>query len=223
MSDSSERSSAPSPADAVPPALAARWEQAGGQLFGPLAMDPERYQQVVLVLAGLLEQLRAATPSTAALLEVAEGAPELARDALARAAGGAPPVGTDADLLAQAALAQRLRELRPIEQARRRLDALGQAATGAWVVLEESGDRDGDPYFPYRRLEADPSSGHAVLVRSDPDEDYARCEHRVLAGRIDLRTGRLTLADDEEEPLPDVAARERRVAELRLPTGPGLG
>lgn len=217
MSDSSERSSTPPPApDAVPATLAARWEHAGGRLFGPLTMDPELYQQVVLALAELLDALRAVTPSAAALLEASEQAPGLARDVLTRAGGDAAAVGIDPELLAQAALAHRLRELRPVEQARRRLAALAAAPTGSWIVLEESGDPDGDQDLPYRRIEADPASGRALVVFTEPAEDDLGCDHRVLTARVDLQTGELTVdAPDEQVALADATTREQRAAQLR--------
>lgn len=200
--------------------LAARWDRASGHLFGPLLMDPEQYQQVVLVLADLLERLRGETPSTAALLEVSERAPRLAAGSLERAAAdGQAPVGVDPEVLAMTALAQRYRELVAAEQMQHRLAVLAQAREdrGGWTVLEESGDPDGDPYRPYRRLEADPISGRAVLVRSDPDEDHTGSEHHAVPARVDLRTGELTVLQDDGErsPLPDVAAREAQAAQLR--------
>ncbi len=100
--------------DVVPPLLAARWEQASNRLFGPLVMDPDHYQQVVLAMAELLDRLRVLTPSIPALLEVAERTPQLAAEVLERAAVDGTGVGTggvDPDTLALAALAQRHREL----------------------------------------------------------------------------------------------------------------
>jgi hypothetical protein len=208
------------PADAdppvtVPPLVLARWDQGSSRLFGPLVMDPELYERVVVVLARLMERLRAVTPGLATLLERADSTADLAEEVLAELSTGTAPVDLDPAVLAQAALAQRYRELRPLEEARRRLALL--AAAQDWVVLEEDGDPQGDPYLPYRRLEADPRTGRAVLVRSDPDEDYTRTEHLVTPGRIDLETGELLLDVDLGQPgtLADVDARERAAAELR--------
>ena len=64
-------------------------------------------------------------------------------------------LGLDLELLARAAMAMRYRELRGEQAARRRLRRFeeGRAAGVRWVVVEESGDPEGDPYRPYSRLE----------------------------------------------------------------------
>ena len=59
-------------------------------------------------------------------------------------------------------------------------------------MLEESGDWAGDPFTPYRRLEAHATTGQALLVTAVPDDDFRTCQHDVRAScRVDLDTGRV--------------------------------
>lgn len=201
----------------VPVERAVRWAQAQGQLFGVLSMQPELYERVVLVLAGTMDRLRELTPDMSALL-AAEGA--VTTIVLEQAAvHGLDPASIDAVQVGQAALAQRLPEVRAQEANRQRAAALGTARAGAggWVVLEESGDPAGDVLAPYRRLEADAVSGSAVLVRTQPDELFADCVHTVESLRVDLVTGALIVGGESPGPttVADPAARETLVARLR--------
>jgi hypothetical protein len=205
----------------VAPVLAAQWRQAQDRLFGSLVMQPELYERVVLVVAATMDRLRELTPSTAALLSVQGGVVQLVVEQ-ARA-HGLDPVGVDPALVGQAALGLRHREVMAEETNRHRVEVLAVARGGeaGWVVLEEFGDPDGDPLRPYRRLEADATTGRALLVRTEPDERFEGCEHVVEAVRVDLLTGALLPAGSDPDlaplPLADARARERRADALRRP------
>jgi hypothetical protein len=145
-------------------------------------------------------------------------------------ANGIPLTDLDLDLLARAALAMRYRELRVEQAARRRLRTVAEAraAGRAWVVVEESGAPDGDPFLPYTRVEVEASTGRALLVTATPDEEYRRVEHRVRGVRLDTATGEIV---DDPAAAPgtthaDAAAREAAAARFRdepggLDTGRG--
>lgn len=204
----------------VPVALAARWTQAQGQLFGVLSMQPELYERVVVVLAGTMQKLRELTPTESALLDAQEWVTGIVRDQAS--AHGLDECGIDAVQVGQAALAQRLPEVRALEANRQRAANLARARTGAggWVVLEESGDPGGDVLAPYRRLEAEAVTGVALLVRTEPDELFTGCLHTVEPLRVDLATGALLPSEDpavtgKPTVVADPVAREELVARLR--------
>jgi hypothetical protein len=207
-----------SAAPVVPEVLAARWQQAQGQLFGILSMQPELYERVVLVLASTMDRLRELTPTTAALLAAADSVTDLVLEEAN--AQGLDASSVDPLQIGQAALAQRLREVRALESNQRRLTALAAARSGSgWVVLEESGDPEGNVLAPYRRLEANPTDGAAVLVGTEPDERYESCLHHVVTLRVDLETGVLLAAEDgatgTEATVATRAEREELAAQLR--------
>jgi hypothetical protein len=202
----------------VPAGLAATWQQAQGQLFGVLSMQPELYEWVVTVLAATMDRLRETTATTADLLAAADSVADLVleqADTQGLNAGSFDPLQ-----VGRAALAQRLLEVRALESHQRRLAALAAAPSGSgWVMLEESGDPEGNVLAPYRRLEANPTDGAAVLVRTEPDELYETCLHHVVALRVDLETGVLLAADDgatgTEATVATRAEREELAAQLR--------
>jgi hypothetical protein len=96
--------------------------------------------------------------------------------------------------------------------------AAARAEQLSWVVLEESGDKAGDPWDPYRRLEAQTATGRVLLVMAMPDDDFRTCQHTVELLQLDLDTGRI-----EQPPGPDeapfrcsiAADREAHVGALR--------
>ena len=213
------------------PALQARaaagWQRAQADLFGTLTMAPEHYVPAVTVLGAVLTRLRELTQDTAGLVSIADTVPDLVvEQAESR---GISLLGLDPVQLAQAALAQRHREVQALEADRRRrqrLDDASSTGTGGWVVLEESGDPSGDPFRPYHRLEADTATGQALMVLAVPDEDFAGCEHSVTRLRIDLGTGALLDPDDagrggSPTAVADALEREELVALLRARWSPG--
>jgi hypothetical protein len=202
--------------------LAASWRAAESELFTGLLQRPDIYQDVVALVRATLDRLRGLGPSPDALLDAADTVAGLVRELAereGRATSGADPV-----TVGRAALAMRHREVVAHAAAAGRLARLVKARADPaadeprWVVLEESGDRAGDPLAPYRRLEADPATGRALLVTAVPDADFRTVRHAVQAVHVDLDTGRVGPSPDlRDEPraCPDAAAREAEVAALR--------
>lgn len=202
----------------VPALLAAEWRQAEAALFATALMGPEYYQQVVLAVAAVVEHLRALGPSTRNLLTAAETSGELVAEALR--AKEVAATGININLLARAAFAIRSREITDEQASLSRLQALAAArrAGRSWVVLEEHGDPAGDPFAPYHRLEAEPSTGRALLISAQPDDEFRRSRHAVEVVQIDLGTGLIDRAAVEHTGLDDdsdAITREDHAAALR--------
>lgn len=202
----------------VPEATAASWRNAEEQLFTALLSRPDIYQSAIALVAATVSRLRLRGPSTRALLDGAATITTLVGEA--RAAERSAAVAIDPDVVGRAALALRHREVMVEQAAARRLDLLAAArATAAgWVVLEERGDWAGDPFSPYRRLEAHAVTGRALLVTSVPDDDFRTSRHEVEVLSVDRYTGRIeapTELGDGPGRHPSAADREARVATLR--------
>lgn len=190
----------------------AGWRRAEATLFASVMLSPESYQAAVLGVRRAADLLRAGGDSWSSLVDAEVLAARLRTDA---AAGELDPL-----VVSAAALAVRHREVALAEAARsrRRLLESGRAAGNRWVVLEERGPVDGDLLRPYRRLEADVTTGRALLVAAEPDGTFTGCVHTVAAAAVDLATGQLREpdgADDEPSTHPDAATREERVRSLR--------
>lgn len=177
----------------VPADMADSWRTAEAQLFGALLDVPELYRGVVAMVGDTVDRLRRLGPSTAALLTAAPTVAALVRSGL----DDRSPAGRiDPDLAGRAALAVRHREVIAEQASARRVKLLAAARAGqlAWVVLEESGDWVGDPFMPYRRLEAHAGTGQALLVTASPADDFRTCQHTVEVLRVDLETGQVGAA-----------------------------
>jgi len=209
---------APDPDDGpVPTLLASSWEQAEARLYPTVLERPDLYQRIVQLVRATADHLRLLGPGTSDLVAAAQRGPELVAAVVDDS--GIPATEVDLGLLAQAALAMRYRELRGEQAARRRLRRVeeGRAAGAAWVMVEESGDPDGDPYRPYSRLEVATTGGHALLVRTVPDDDYRLVTHHVHRVRLDLATGEVVEDPAESGPTahPDAATRDAAAADTR--------
>jgi hypothetical protein len=206
----------------VPEPSAASWRQAESELFSGLLQRPDVYEEVVALVGATVDRLRGLEPTAAALLEAADTVAALVRE-LAEQRGRAAP-GADPLLLGRAALAVRHREVVAHAVAAHRLAQLrdARAATphgSAWVVLDEVGEWAGDPLVPYRRLEAEASTGRAVLVTATPDEDFRASRHAVQVVQVDLGTGRVEPspgAFERARSCVDATAREATAAALRV-------
>jgi hypothetical protein len=201
----------------VPTLLAASWEQAEARLYPAVLERPDLYQRSIRLVRATADHLRLLGPGTSALVAAAERGPELVA---AVADDNASPVSElDLGLLARAALALRYRELRGEQVVRRRLRRVAEARAAGddWVVVEESGDADGDPFLPYTRLEIGVASGRGVLVTAAPDEEYRRVVHGLRRVRLDLATGEVVDdgADPHLGPYRDAAARDAAAAAVR--------
>lgn len=205
-------------ADQALRAASARWRRGEEQLYLAALSDADVYQRSLELVRRTVEHLRTLGSGSAALLQASARAADLVTDALAFELGG--PVRVDPRLVADAALALRCREVIAERAAQRRLERLraAQERGDTWVVLEISGDPEGDPLHPYRRLEAEARTGLAVLVTTAPEADFAASLHAVEAVRIDLRTGTLSEADDAGVAATthrSAAAREEHASALR--------
>ncbi|HEY4624932.1 MAG TPA: hypothetical protein VIH01_02875 [Blastococcus sp.] len=201
----------------VPTLLAASWEQAEARLYPTVLDSPELYQRIVRLVRLTADHLRLLGHGTSALVAAAERGPQLVAAVVDHS--GVPASGLDLELLARAAMAMRYRELRGEQAARRRLRRFeeGRAAGVRWVVVEESGDPEGDPYRPYSRLEVAATTGRGQLLSTAPDEDYRGVMHAVRRVRLDVDTGEVV--EDPDDPgeisYPDAAARDAAAALFR--------
>ncbi|MCW2616202.1 MAG: hypothetical protein JWN08_3196 [Frankiales bacterium] len=177
--------------DAVPMQLSSSWDQAEARLYPAVTTRPDLYQRVLTIVARTVERLRGLGPSTGALLAAAERGSELVSEVMVE--HGLSAYELDLDLLAGAALAMRHREVAAEQAARRRLRlvAEGHRAGRRWVVLEERGHSDGDPFMPYQRLEVEVGTGRALLVTARGDDEFRTVLHGVEELRVDLTTGAL--------------------------------
>lgn len=204
--------------DPVPMQLASSWEQAEARLYPAVTTRPDLYQRVLTIVARTVEQLRGLGPSTGALLAAAERGADLVSDVMVEQGLSAHEL--DLDLLARAALAMRHREVTAEQAARRRLRlvAEGHRQGRRWVVVEERGDSDGDPFMPYQRLEVEVGTGRALLVTARGDDEFRTVLHGVEELHVDLATGAFEeAAAGGAAPTshPDRAEREAHVTALQ--------
>lgn len=201
----------------VPTLLAASWEQAEARLYPTVLEQPELYQRIVRLVRATADHLRLLGSGTSALVAAAEHGPHLV--AAVSDDSGVSPAGLDLELVARAAMAMRYREVRSEQALRRRLRRIaeGRAAGVGWVVVETSGDPEGDPFRPYARLEVAPATGFGLLVASAPDDEYRGVTHSIRTVRVDVDTGEVVEDPDDagETTYPDAAARDAAAALLR--------
>jgi|GEM_PF-3168829 len=206
----------------VPPAVAAAWRASEAQLYGSLVWDPDLYQRVVTLVGQVVERLRRLGPSSEELRRAARSPGELVVQVAAELRTEPPPL--DPLLIGQAALSMRLREVVD-EQARvHRLERITEAADrhDLWVVLEESGELQGDLLNPYRRLEVEVATGRALCVTTVADDSFTAMVHEVSGLQVNLADGRFcdVAADDVQAGAApsrheDWVARERQADRLR--------
>lgn len=202
----------------VPMQLAASWDQAEAKLYPAVTTRPDLYQRVLTIVRLTVDRLRTLGASTGALLSAAEQGPALVTEVMGEA--GLSAYELDLDLLARAALAMRHREVAAEQAARRRLRLVAKAhrAGLAWVVLEEKGYAEGDPFVPYTRLEVEVATGRALLVTTRADEDFRSVLHGVEELRLDLATGAVEEAEDAGAATvlhPGARDREAHVASVK--------
>ncbi len=177
----------------IPPPVLRSWDEAEARLFPLVMARPDLYQQAVSLVQRLLGHLRDTCLDLPALLAAHEHGAGLAAGDLADAAA----TGIRPDLVVAAACAMRYRELVASLAADGRLAALARARDEglSWVVVEETGSPDRAPYVPYQRIEADVTSGRAVIVSIAPDETLSRAVHRLDEGQIDVATGGMRIGE----------------------------
>jgi hypothetical protein len=132
---------------------------------------------------------------------------------------GVSAADLDLALVARAALAMRYREVRGEQSVLRRLRLIAEARRDGqlWVVLEEAGYPEGDPFLPYHRLEVEVGTGRALLVSATADDDFRDVHHTVQAVQVDLDNGIVqeSQAREPADTFPDAAAREARVSAVK--------
>ena len=179
-------------ASEVPASVRAEWAAAAERVFAPGLNNPGAYQQATRLIGQALQILRQGGAGFGPLLDAHEG-PHVLMDRVLIADRSLSSGGFDPAQVVAAACAMRYREVVEEVATNRRREVL--AATddpNEWVVLQESGARDGDPFSPYQRLEAQPATGLAIVVSTSPDEDVTGCVHSVEVLGIDADTGRFT-------------------------------
>jgi hypothetical protein len=211
------------PDDAPVPMLRSlAWQQAEARLYPAVTSRPDVYQRAVRIVALLVGRLRLLGTSTSALLAAADRGPELVVEVLTES--GMSGAELDLALLAEAALAMRHREVVGAQATARRLRTLSGARQSGqdWVVVEEQGYAEGDPFVPYHRLEVEVSTGRALFVTATATEDYTDVIHAVEVLRVDLVTGSVEESDEgareagvSAASLPSSTARDALAAALR--------
>ena len=137
----------------------ARWRAAGDRVWSIAVVDGEEYRRVAARVGGVLDEVRAATPTVEALLTLDADPGRVLTTA-----------GTRAVL--DAALAVRADELVAAAARERRVAviAAARAAGERWVVLDESAGAT------HRSVELHLATGLALVATADPyagDEPYA--------------------------------------------------
>jgi hypothetical protein len=195
--------------------LAVDWQTASEHAFGSVLLQPEVYQRTALLVGALLRRLREEGPGPAVLVGAWDRRRALV-DELQTADPRLRGAGGNLELVAGAAFAMRYREVVDEINAAQRLSRIAaEVPSAGWVVLEESGESDGDPFMPYRRVEAEPSTGRALLVTTRPDDAFTGCVHEVVPGRLDLLSGALHWDEDAGTGASDPASREATAAALK--------
>jgi hypothetical protein len=202
----------------VPLQISAAWQQAEARLYPAVTSRPDIYMRVVQIVRLTVEHLRQLGSSTSALLLAAQRGPDLVGDVLT--GNGMSAAELDLSLVAEAALAMRHREVVGEQAVIRRLRTIANArhAGEQWVVLEEDGPPEGDPFRPYHRLEVEVATGRALLVTATADERYTGVVHAVEPLHVDLASG---LVEQSREPgasstsHPSSTARDAHAAGLR--------
>jgi hypothetical protein len=201
----------------VPTLTAASWQQAEAQLYPAVTERPDLYQSIVLLVRRTVDRLREQGPSTSALLAAADRGAELVAEVVDES--GVSAAELDLDLVARAALAMRYREVRGEQSLLRRLRLIADArrAGQPWVVTEEAGHAEGDPFLPYHRLEVEVDTGRALLVSATADDDFREVHHTVRVVQVDLDSGVVQEipAGEPAANSPDAATREARASAIK--------
>ena len=196
--------------------LAADWQTASERAFGVALQQTELYQRTALIVGALFRRIREEGLGPGVLVEAWERRRPLLEEVLAADARLAA-TGADLELVAGAAFALRYREVVGEIEAAQRLNRLttGTPRDG-WVVLEESGFSPGDPFVAYRRIEAEPSTGRALLVTTRPDDTFTGCVHEIATGHLDATSGELAWDEESaDDSFTEATTREAAVAELK--------
>lgn len=169
--------------------LGREWQAASERTFGSAMNEPLVYQRTARIIGAFVALLREEGRGLDALVDHWNRREQLLAE-LVSDDGRLSLDGLDPQLLAGAAFAIRHREAHEESAQMERLTILARSADlTQWVTLEETGYAPGDPFVPYRRLEALPANGTALLIATEPDEELAGCVHTVQVLHIDVESG----------------------------------
>ncbi len=199
--------------------LSRQWATIADRAFASGMSDPAAYARTLRFVTAAVEELRTRGNGATDLLSAWAGH----RDLVHAVADSDPRYsleGLDPEALAGAAFAMRYRELAETIAGARRLETLAALDDIGWVVAEESGPPEGDPFVPYRRLEIDRTRGLALAVSTYANDDFTATVHRVEQLRFDGADGTLAPIDAEDpgstaREFATADERERHVTELR--------
>jgi hypothetical protein len=166
------------------------WAECERQLYAMAVSDPQHYQQAILAVRALADDMRAAT-SVEQL--VAMWPPAAGAFLSAVAAHGLASQALPREQVAGAAFALREREIS--QQARRearrsRIDAARQCGD-VWAVLDASGSLDAGLLAPYRCTEMHVCSGLALVSQVQPEPARGTPVFVVSVVRLDPLSGDL--------------------------------
>src|SRR5215510_1657041 len=171
------------PSEQFPAAVLGAWGQAEARLYQVVMTRPDAYQRGVVLVGRVSAVLVAETGDIEGLLARASAEETAGWPIVVDQAGlaGVALEGLDIPMVGGAACAMAGRHLAgaAVQARRRALMAAASRDGVAWVVLEERGDPEGNPWSPYHRLEVRADTGDGLLVSTEPAEDLAGVVHRV--------------------------------------------
>lgn|SRR5690625_259719 len=187
-----------------------QWAAATERAFASITERPDVYQLTTRIVGALAKKLRVRCRDLAQLDEAWAHRYELLEETL-NSDVQLTIDGLEPEIVLGAAFGLHERTAAETTAADKRADLISQSQPGdAWITLEESGFSAGDPFAPYRRLEANVMTGNAILVTTQPDETMSACVHFVQDLTIDLSTGHLgTPHSDALEPRTFSTEHER--------------
>lgn len=168
-----------------------QWAAATEHAFASITDRPDVYQLTIRIVGALAEKLRVRCRDLAQLDEAWAHRHELLDETL-NSDAQLTINGLEPETVLGAAFGLHERTAAETTAADKRAELISQSRPGdTWITLEESGFSAGDPFVPYRRLEANANTGDAILVTTQPDETMSACIHLVQDLTIDLSTGHL--------------------------------
>jgi hypothetical protein len=166
------------------------WAECERNLYPMVASDPTRYQQIIVAVRALADEMRPAVSVEQLVAMRPRAAAMLSSVAAVR---GLPDQALPREQIVGAAFALREREIREHfqRQAQRGLIDTALQSGAPWVLLEESGNLDSGLIDPYRCTEMHVASGLAVISLVQPDPDHGVVMFVVSVVKLVPLTGEL--------------------------------
>ena len=196
------------------------WQAAAERAFGSALQHPEAYQRTAsLGRCAPDRRLREAGPGPAALV-AAWAAPRALLDGVQAADARLDYHGSEPRARGRRGIRDALPRGRRRDRAAQRLHgSLPTVPREAGSCSRSRAPRDGDPFVPYRRVEAEPATGRALLVTTRPDDTFTGCVHEVVSGLLDLPpagcVGTRTTVEGSATAVPDETSREAAASALK--------